>query len=109
MHSRHSFSYKGATRKQKLKYIALWERLKTLNDEHNIPIISGLRKTQDLSQCYVDVGEYDKAIQNIEEQHERIGAVYRAGIRDQFIYNGILPLGSVIEIQKVIDKQKREK
>ncbi len=100
----------GATREQKLAYIALWERLKKLNDAHNIPITSGLRKTAYLSQFYIDVGEYDKAIQNIKEQDDRIDALHRAGYHhDQFMYMGILERGTVIDIQKVIDKQKQEK
>ena len=100
----------GATREQKLAYIALYERLKKLNDAHNIPITSGLRKTAYLSQFYIDVGEYDKAIQNINEQNDRIDAIHRAGYHhDQFMYMGILEPGTVFDIQKVIDKQKQEK
>ncbi len=109
MHSTFSFSYKGSKREHKLAYIALWERLKKLNDAHNIPLTSGLRKTHSLSQCYIDIGEYDKAIQNINEQNDRIDALHLAGYHDQFMYMGILERGTVIDIQKVIDKQKQEK
>ena len=90
LYSRHMPTGPRATRAEKQAFVAHWERLKRLNDEHGIPLTSGLRKTHSLSQTYIDLGEYDKAIQNIKEQHERIAALKRAGIHDRFMMRGIL-------------------
>ncbi len=88
--ARHTYRGTKATRAEKLAYIDLMERLKVANDANNIPLTSGLRKTYGLSQFYVDVGEYQKAIDNIEEQNRRIGALKNAGLHHRHMYYGLM-------------------
>ncbi len=97
-----------ATRAEKEEFVAAWERLKQLNDEHGIPITSGLRKTHSLSQTYIDLGQYDKAIENIHEQNDWKAAVRRAGIHNMYMNHGLLPRGTVIELQKLLDAQRKQ-
>lgn len=109
MHSRYSrLGSIGATREQKLEYIALWERLKKLNDAHNIPPMSGLRKTPNLSQWYIDVGEYDKAIENIKEQNARIKMLEEAGVRDEFMYTGLLGDAGIWLVEELKRRQQEK-
>ena len=98
-----------ATRAEKQAFVAHWERLKRLNDEHGIPLTSELRKTHGLSQAYVDLGEYEKAIQNIHGQNDWKAALRRAGIYYQRINHGLLPRGTVIELQKLLDAQRQQR
>lgn len=82
-----------------MPFIILYEQLKLIrkknNDSNNIPIISGLRKTYGLSQEYIDLGEYEKAIQNIEEQNRRIGALKEAGLEYRQMYYGLMRTADV--------------
>jgi len=78
------------TRAEKEAFVAHWERLKRLNDEQGTPLTSELRATSYLSQVYLDLGEYDKAIQNIKEQNARIAALERAGYHDLLMEHGLL-------------------
>ncbi len=97
-----------ATRAEKEAFVAAWERLKPLNDEHGIPLTSGLRKTHSLSQTYIELGQYDKAIENIHEQNDWKAAVRRAGIHNMYMNHGLLPRGTVIELQKLLDAQRKQ-
>ncbi len=108
MHTRYLPRGPRATRAEKEAFVAAWERLKQLNDEHGIPITSGLRKTHSLSQTYIELGQYEKAIENIHEQNERIAALQRARIHDMRMYHGTLPRGTVIELQKLLDAQRKQ-
>ena len=110
MHSTYSgLGRTDATREQKLEYIALWERLKKLNDANNIPPMSGLRKTHNLSQFYIDVGEYDKAIENIKEQNARIEKLEAAGVRDEFMYMGLLGDAGIWLVEELKRRQQEKK
>ena len=109
MHSRHLYRGDKATRAEKQAYIDLWERIKKLNNEQGISLTSGLRKTHGLSQYYVDLGQYEKAIENIHEQNDWKEALRRAGIHDRYMNHGILPRGTVIELQKIVDAERRRR
>ena len=109
MHATYLYRGDKATRAEKQAYVELWERLKRVNDEHGIPLTSGLRKTHGLSQTYVDLGQYEKAIQNIHEQNDWKAALRRAGIHDRYMNHGILPRGTVIELQKLVDAQRQQR
>ena len=109
MHSRHLYRGDKATHAEKQAYIDLWERIKKLNNEQGISLTSGLRKTHGLSQYYVDLGQYEKAIENIHEQNDWKEALRRAGIHDRYMNHGILPRGTVIELQKIVDAERRRR
>ena len=105
------YAYRGdkATEAQKLAYIYLWERLKHLNDAQDIPMTLGLRKTYGLSQYYIDVGKYQKAIENIKEQDGRVAAVIAAGIGEDKLREGLLDPRIIPELvvrMNVVDKGK---
>ncbi len=89
-YTKYAYRADEATREEKLAYIYLWERIKKLNNEQHIPLTSGLRKTYGLSQYYIDLGEYQKAIDNIKEQNARVDAVIEVGIDDDHKREGIL-------------------
>jgi len=97
-----------ASRAEKEAYVAHWERLKRLNDEQGIPITSPFRKTHSLSQTYIDLGEYDKALQNIKEQQERIAALNRAGLHHQFMYHGLLGGSDLANATELIRRHKEK-
>ena len=109
LYSRHMPTGPRATRAEKQAFVVHWERLKRLNDEHGIPLTSDLRKTHSLSQTYIDLGEYEKTIQNIHEQNDRKSALRRAGIHDRFMNHGILPRGTAFELQKLLDPQRQQR
>jgi len=92
-----------ASRAEKEAYVDIWERIKRLNDEQGIPLTSGLRKTPNLSQTYIDLGEYDKALQNIQEQLEWIAEQRRAGLSHRTMHYGLLGssgLARALELKK---------
>jgi len=95
-----------ATGAEKEAYVDIWERIKRLNDEQGIPITSGLRATPNLSQAYIDLGEYDKAIQNIQEQNERIAALRRAGFSHRGMYRGLLRGSDLANAKELIRRHK---
>lgn len=82
----------------KRAYAEVWERLKWINDEEGIPITADRRKTHSLSQYYLDLGEGEKALENMIEQSQRLIAVKEAGIHDMRMYHGLLVRGSNSEI-----------
>jgi len=95
-----------STRAEKEAFVAHWERLKRLNDEQGIPITSPFRKTHSLTQTYIDLGQYDKAIQNCREQHERLDALRRAGLSHRGMLYGILPPS---ELELALKRQQAAK
>ena len=82
--------------------------MKEQNDAHNVPIISPLRKTHGLTQAYIVIGEYEKAITNHEEQWKRIDAMRAAGFNDMFMYMGIYPRGTVHHLIQATKDHKKE-
>ncbi len=103
------YAYRGnkATRAEKLAYIYLWERLKILNDQQNVPQTSGLRKTYGLSQYYIDIGEYQKAIDNIKEQNARAEAVVAARIYERKTHEGILDSRIIPELELKVNAENK--
>jgi len=103
MHSAFLVPRYEATRAEQQAYVDIWERIKRLNDEQGIPLTSGLRKTPNLSQTYIDLGEYDKALQNIQEQLEWIAEQRRAGLSHRTMHYGLLGssgLARALELKK---------
>ena len=101
------FPHKDASRAEKMAYIASWERLKKLNDAQDVHPASELRKTSGLSQLYIDVGEYDKAIQNIREQNKWLRALKAAGGANKTMYYGLMR-SPTVAIQLKREKEERE-
>ena len=95
MHTRY---VAGKTLAEKRAYTEVWERLKRINDTEGIHITSDRRKTGNLSQFYLELGEGEKALENMIEQSQRLIAVRQAGIHDMFMYHGLLVRGSNSEI-----------
>lgn len=107
-HASHFYvGHTDTSREQKLAGIAVWERIKKLYDEQGIPITSR-QKTYGLSQAYIDVGEYEKAVENIFEQQERIAALRRAGITDRSMHYGLVGPGMVNELNRRIREAKEK-
>ena len=88
-----------ATHDQLRAYTTAWEQLKHLLNEKNISYTSDYRKTTHLTQAYITLGEYDKAIQNMKEQQERIVALKSAGVDDPSLYEGLLTGVSIEDIE----------
>jgi len=79
-----------ATRAENEAFVAVWEQIKRLNDLQGIPLTSRRRKTPGLSRAYLNLGEYDKALQNIQEQLEWIAEQRRAGLSHRTMHYGLL-------------------
>ena len=94
----HSICLPAKTLAEKRAYAEVWERLKRINDAEGIHITSGRRKTGNLSQFYLELGEGEKALENMIEQSQRLIAVRQAGIHDRYMYHGLLVRGSNSEI-----------
>ena len=77
-----------ASREEILYFIAVWERIKRLNDEQNVPIWSSWRHTIGLTDAYVDVEEYGKAYENLRYEYARIDALNKSGQHYLFMYSG---------------------
>ena len=69
-----------ASREELLYFIEIWERIKRLNDEQNVPLTSGWRATIGLTHAYVDVEEYGKALENLYYESARIVALEKSGV-----------------------------
>ncbi len=82
--------------------------LKEQNDAQNVTIISPFRKTHSLTEAYIAIGEYEKAITNHEEQWERIDAMITAGMNNRFMYTGILPRGAVHHLIRATKAHKKK-
>ncbi len=108
MHTRYLPRGPRATRAEKEEFVAVWERLKPLNDEHGIPITSGLRKTHSLSQTYIELGQYDKATENMIEQSKWLIAVKRARIHNMRMYHGLLVRGNEGELELLLESQRKQ-
>ena len=96
-----------ATLEELREFTSFWEHLKEQNDAHNLPLLSPFRKTHGLSQAYIDLGEYEKAIVNIKEQYERIDAMMASGLHHQLMYSGLVHRGAIIELEKLVASQKK--
>ncbi|MCG9128016.1 hypothetical protein JT359_10495 [Candidatus Poribacteria bacterium] len=90
------------------EFASFWDHLKEQNDAQNVPIISPFRKTHSLTEAYIAIGEYEKAITNQEEQWKRIDAMRAAGINHQFMYMGIYPRGTVHHLIQATKDHKKE-
>jgi len=108
MHSAFLVPRYEATRAEQQAYVDIWERIKRLNDEQGIPITSGLRKTHSLSQTYIDLGEYDKALQNVKEQNERLAALRSAGLHHKRMYHGLLRGSDLANATELIRRHKEK-
>ncbi|MCG9129874.1 hypothetical protein JT359_19965 [Candidatus Poribacteria bacterium] len=89
----------GRTHDQLRVYVAAWEHMKHLLNKNNIPYTSDYRKTPYLTQAYITLGEYDKAIQNKKEQQHWIQALKTAGIEKPNMSDGLLTDVSVEDIE----------
>lgn len=97
-----------ATLEQLREFASFWDHLKEQNDAQNVPIISPFRKTHSLTEAYIAIGEYEKAITNHEEQWERIDAMITAGMNNRFMYTGILPRGAVHHLIRATKAHKKK-
>ena len=97
----------GATHDQLRVYVTAWEHMKHLLNENNIPYTSDYRKTPHLTQAYITLGEYDKAIQNKKEQQQWIQALKTAGIEKPDMHDGLLTDISIKDIETM--KQSNQK
>ena len=84
----HLMPHYKSPREHKLAYVSVWERIKELNDELNTPIISEYRKTPYLTKAYVELEEYEKALENQLEQIERFAEMRRQGVHHLMMYHG---------------------
>ena len=89
----------GATHDQLRVYVIAWEHMKHLLNENNIPYTSDYRKTPHLTQAYITLGEYDKAIQNKKEQEQWIQALKTAGLDQPNMSDGLLQDVSIKDIE----------
>lgn len=97
--------HKESPREQILTFIGVWERIKELNEEQGTPIVSEYRMAPDLTDAYVMIGEYTKAIQNLNEQHKHLDAAMKAGL-----YNPqTRPLPRLSQDLKWLEEKRREK
>jgi hypothetical protein len=108
---RHSISLPrgaDATLEQLREFASFWDHLKEQNEAQNVPVISPFRKTHSLTEAYIAIGEYEKAITNHEEQWKRIDAMRAAGINHRFMYTGIYPRGTVHHLIQATKDHKKE-
>lgn len=94
------------SRAEKEHFVDVWERLKRINDEEGVHIASSRRHTYGLSRAYTDLGEYDKAVENIKEQNARKDELRRLGLSYRSMHLGTM---RHISLVRKIQREEEEK
>ena len=98
------------SRAEKEHFVDVWERLKRINDEEGIHISSRRRHTYGLSRAYTDLGEYDKAVENIKEQNARKDELRRLGLDYRSMHLGTMRHVSLVrEIQREEETKNKQR